>query len=277
VVEALVSLVLHSEGGEVVDYILDRSWGPERTRLTLQAHYLDPLTIDHLERIGIAEGWRCLELGAGTGSIALCLSERVGPSGSVVAADLDTSLLAGHGRDNLEVLELDVLTDDLPRDFDLVHFRLLVGHLDDPFDGLKRIYGTVKPGGWMLAEESDSLWALVDGAPAWPPDPDGGKIGRALVTLWNEIGFDPWWGRNLLESMSALGMSDIEGEVRSPLLTGEHTRVAPLSVARFRQQLISRGDLTEEEFDRYEGRFSEPDMRTFLFFLTSVWGRRPSV
>jgi SAM-dependent methyltransferase len=259
----------------MAEYILDRAWEPERRRLEVQARYLDALTIDYLERIGVAPGWRCLEVGAGAGSVAIWLSERVGESGTVVAVDLDTSPLAGHGRENLDVRELDLLSDDLPTGFDLVHFRLVVAHLPDPEEGLRRIYSCVKPGGWLLAEESDSLWAFVDGAPAWPPDPDGGKVWRALVALWREIGFDPWWGRNLLPITSVLGLAKIQGEVRSPLLTGELTEAALLGVSRFRERLIERGDITAEDYDRYERRLNEPDTKTFLYFLTSIWGQRP--
>src|SRR5258708_23459627 len=43
-----------AHGGRVSSYILDRSWEPERRRLTLQQESLDPLTIDHLERIGVS-------------------------------------------------------------------------------------------------------------------------------------------------------------------------------------------------------------------------------
>jgi tRNA A58 N-methylase Trm61 len=53
----------------------------EFNRLTLQASIIDPVTTRHLETIGVAEGWKCLEVGAGAGSIAQWLSKRVGPSG----------------------------------------------------------------------------------------------------------------------------------------------------------------------------------------------------
>src|SRR3712207_7018804 len=43
--------------------------------------------------LGVGEGWRCLELGGGNGSIAEWLSARVSPSGSVTAIDIDPVLL----------------------------------------------------------------------------------------------------------------------------------------------------------------------------------------
>ena len=37
----------------------------------------DPVTFRHLESVGIAEGWSCLEIGAGGGSVARWMGERV--------------------------------------------------------------------------------------------------------------------------------------------------------------------------------------------------------
>ena len=52
-------------------------------------------------------GWRCLEFGAGGGSIAAWLCDRVAPDGAVVATDLDTTVLE-------EVAHPDLDEDDLP-------------------------------------------------------------------------------------------------------------------------------------------------------------------
>ena len=50
----------------------------ELDRLNLQASIFDPVTIRHMETIRVTEGWKCLEVGAGAGSIAEWLSRRVG-------------------------------------------------------------------------------------------------------------------------------------------------------------------------------------------------------
>lgn len=62
----------------------------ELERLKLQEDTIDPPTIRHLETIGVSQGWKCLEVGAGAGSIAQWLSNRVGPTGKAVATDIDT-------------------------------------------------------------------------------------------------------------------------------------------------------------------------------------------
>jgi hypothetical protein len=57
-------------GEERYLYAAEKKEDEEFRRLRLQANIWDPATIRHLEAIGVSEGWRCLEVGAGTGSIA---------------------------------------------------------------------------------------------------------------------------------------------------------------------------------------------------------------
>jgi ubiquinone/menaquinone biosynthesis C-methylase UbiE len=64
--------------------------GLENSRLALLEECHDPLSRRHLDAIGVAEGWRCLDVGAGGGSVTKMLAERVGTTGSVLAIDLDT-------------------------------------------------------------------------------------------------------------------------------------------------------------------------------------------
>src|SRR5262249_59121507 len=110
-------------------YILERSWERELRRLELQERTLDPLTFDHLGRIGVSEGWGCLEVGAGAGSVVRWLSARVGASGRVVAIDLDTKLIDHLSGPTVDVRQEDLMSSDLPAGFDLVHCRLVLGHL----------------------------------------------------------------------------------------------------------------------------------------------------
>src|SRR5262245_60645354 len=81
---------------------------------------LDSGTIRFLEALGTCEGWRCLEVGAGAGSIAAWLCQRVGATGHVLATDLDTRFLDALDAPNLEVRRHDITTDELPEGaFDL--------------------------------------------------------------------------------------------------------------------------------------------------------------
>ena len=71
-------------------YTFDHGWDEERLRLRGLEIALDPGTREHLIRLGVGPGSRCLEIGAGGGSVAFWLAERVAPDGLVVATDLET-------------------------------------------------------------------------------------------------------------------------------------------------------------------------------------------
>jgi hypothetical protein len=57
-------------------------------RLRLLATLLDDGTFRLLERVGVQPGWRCPEVGAGSGSVAAWLCDRTAAGGSVLATDL---------------------------------------------------------------------------------------------------------------------------------------------------------------------------------------------
>jgi hypothetical protein len=61
----------------------------ERERLAVLTRIADPITTRCLTDLG--PGWRCLDVGAGDGSVARWLA------GRVVATDLNPRFLAGHG------------------------------------------------------------------------------------------------------------------------------------------------------------------------------------
>ncbi len=92
-----------------------------------------PALTDISSDLAVGPGWRCLEVGAGGGAVAVWLAERVGPEGMVVATDLDTGFLEAEARQHagLQVQRHDITTDDLPTGFDVAHARWLIEWLPD--------------------------------------------------------------------------------------------------------------------------------------------------
>ncbi|HEY0808078.1 MAG TPA: hypothetical protein VGD84_23630 [Pseudonocardiaceae bacterium] len=75
----------------------------ERERLALLQSYQDPTTFRYLTEAGVTTGWHCLDVGAGGGSITRWLADRVGPTGSVLATDIETDLLSQVDLPNVTV------------------------------------------------------------------------------------------------------------------------------------------------------------------------------
>jgi hypothetical protein len=83
----------------------------EDERLGLLEQLFDPAS--RRRRDLVRPGWRCLVVGAGRGSIAAWLAEQVGPSGRVVATDIDVTYLERLDLPNLEVRRHNILDDPL--------------------------------------------------------------------------------------------------------------------------------------------------------------------
>ena len=150
-------------------YVFDNAGAQAGARFSAVGALFDPGTIRHLTELGVAEGWHCLEVGAGGGSIATWLCDRVGAAGHVVATDIDPRFLDDADRPNLEVRRHDIASEPLEEGaFDLVHARLVLVHLPERETALRRIVRALKPGGWLLIEEFDSLSMRPD--PAIDPD-----------------------------------------------------------------------------------------------------------
>jgi hypothetical protein len=74
--------------------VLGTSSNVEERRLRSIAAVADPFTHDVLRPVGLSGGWRCLEVGAGGGSIALWLAEKSPTSRRQEACSRPTSIPA---------------------------------------------------------------------------------------------------------------------------------------------------------------------------------------
>ena len=75
----------------------------------------DPSTIRVLTGVGVTDGWACWEIGAGGGSIARWLADRVGPTGRVLATDIDPRFILPSQLSHLEVACHGVTADAIPQ------------------------------------------------------------------------------------------------------------------------------------------------------------------
>ena len=117
----------------------------------------DPVTRAHLTRLGIPPGARCLEVGAGSGSIARWMADQVGEAGHVLAVDLDPRWCRSDGRAQLEVRALDLVAEPVPPGpWDVIHERLVLQHIPERLDVLGRLVAALAPGGLLLLEDFDT-------------------------------------------------------------------------------------------------------------------------
>ena len=236
------------------------------TRFQAISEIFDAATERRLTALGLTTGWNCLEVGAGGGSIARWLSDRVGDTGRIVATDIDTAFLDTIDRPNLEVVRHDVTRDPLPpAAFDLAHTRMLLIHLPDPDVVLKRLAAALKPGGWLVCEELDGTAEVTL------------KTYAAMRRLREDVGADPHYGRRLFARFRSLGLTDLGAEGYVTVVQAR-TPVATLLRASFelrRRAMIDAGYLTPVEFDADVARMEAPDFMMPSPTMWTVWGRRP--
>lgn len=252
----------------------------QRERLRALEELLDDETIRRLEDRGVRPGWRCLEVGAGGGSIAAWLSTRVGDEGAVVATDLDTTHLQALSLPNLEILAHDVVRDDLPEEtFDLVHLRLVLAWLDEPSTALDRLVSALRPTGWLVAEEMDFVSVVVDPR----VDRDLAELFTRVVNAHNTVlaerhTFDPAYGRRLAGDLEDAGLVDVGSDGRASMWHGGRAggRVWKLTLAQLREALAGSGLVTGADVDAAIELCDEPGLRFLSQLVVTAWGRRPA-
>jgi len=265
--------------GNEQTYAFDNALAMQRERLDMLEALFDPGTMRHLEALGVAPGWRCLEVGAGGGSIAASLCDRVAPDGTVLAIDLDTRWVAEVSRPNLEVRVHDVLGSELPGgEFDLVHVRLVIGWLSDPQLGIERLVGALKPGGRMLAEEIDFVTAV----PHPRMDPESRERFQRMVHAHNEVlaarhVFDPFYGRSVPADLEAAGLVDTGSDGRTAMWRGGGPggRVWQLTIAQLRDEIVDTGLMSPDDVDAALALCQDPSLVTISPMIVAAWGRRP--
>jgi SAM-dependent methyltransferase len=253
----------------------------ERRRLALD--HFDTLgclfnerTFRHILALGIGDGWRCWEAGAGGASVPTWLSEQVGATGYVLASDIDTTLLGEITDPPFEVRRHD-LTADLPPEpgFDLVHARLVLEHLGDPRVALKTLVAALRSGGWLLVESSDSeLQPLACPDETGPRQVLANKLRKALWELMAQR-TNLSLGRTLPRLLRGAGLSDADAEVGFNLGGPHARRTQHTLITRARPALIAAGLASADEIDQHLADLDSPDLDIAVFPVVSAWGRKP--
>ena len=262
-------------------YLWDNTLSAEKARLNAQAAIWDPYTRRYLEEIGVAPGWRCLEVGAGTGTITAWLADRVSPHGSVVATDIDTRFLEAAAIPSVEVRQHNITTDNLEEDeYDLVYARMVLMHLPDADTHLAKMAGAVRPGGWLLVQDADLSFGESPASKpfTWPPSNQrfSVKIMRALNGLLSMTGASPSYAQGHPTRLIALGFSDGGAESVNRLARGEKGGTYEAAFERVAPYLVQYGGMSERDVQRRLKQLGDPDITFSSAPMISAWGRRPA-
>jgi SAM-dependent methyltransferase len=253
----------------------------EDERLGLLERIFDPDS--RRRRALVRPGWRCLEIGAGRGSMAVWLAGQVGERGTVVATDIDVAYLNRLDVPNLEVRRHNILEDPVdvlgPRSFDLVCSRLvlfwLVGRQEE---AIRRMAECLRPGGWLVDEDGD--WGtVVPVDPAHPLYERYHKIWRN-GEWWAERGYDPVFGRKLPALFERCGLQNIHHEASAEVVRGTSAWgrwwLQTLEVMRATDRVADPTHAREEEYAVLTAPWTDPAFWFLSALLHGCSGQRPA-
>ena len=271
-------------------YLWDNSRGSEVSlRFQSLKTIYDNTTFYHLQSLGVSEGWKCLEVGGGAGSVSKWLSDKVGSNGRVLVTDISPQFLADlrGGSGNVDVLEHDITLDSgIPKDsFDLAHARLVLVHLPNREKALANMVSTLKPGGWVMIEDFDHMndqfpldYHAKLGTPPTMSTELLRKIMKATRRLLEQHGADLAYARNLYSMLRANGLVDVQTAVGGFNAWSGGTAGAQLRIAnslQSRNEILATGVISEKEFDEAISMMRDPEWKVYSPLMISAWGRRP--
>lgn len=253
------------------EYSLPHDLTGEPARLRLMSEMLDPQLFFRLSRVGIGPGWRCLEVGAGNGSVSRWMSGQVGPTGAVVSSDIDVDLLQRLQAPNVTVRRIDVTVDDLGADYDLVVARALLHHLPDRDAVIARLAAAVRSGGHLVLEEPDFHPVMASDSPTQ----------RAFWEGWlawaDRHQIDYFVGRKIPALLTALNFEDVDAYGETILYRGGSSTAQYLeaTMRELQDSLLASGFISASVWTDAMALFRNTEFWSWQnSYVTSV-GRKP--
>jgi ubiquinone/menaquinone biosynthesis C-methylase UbiE len=221
-------------------------------RLQALAQMRLPETSNLLDRVGVAPGWTCLDLGSGSGDLTFEMARRVGPTGRVTGLDMDATKLAlaraaadERGLDNVDFLETNLDDWSPNRDVDLVYCGLVFEHLTDPLSLLRRMAEAVRPGGVVVVEDAD-----FDGLFCHPPNRGFDFYADSYREALRRRGGDPSLGRKLYALFTEAGLDAPNLKVvQAANVTGPGKWMAHLTLAATAESIVAEGFASGDAVD----------------------------
>ena len=250
----------------------------EEERLGLLEQIYDP--VSRRRRAIVQPGWRCLEVGGGRGSMAVWLAQKVGPTGHVVATDIDLGYLRRLDVPNLEVVEHNILEDPLEPlglgSFHLVCSRLMLFHLVGRQElAVRQMVKCLRPGGWLIDEDAD--WGTIA-----PVDPShrlyaGYHDAWRDGDWWTVRGYDKVFGRKLPVLFERCGLDDIRHEAATEVVRGGSPWARWWAVTLQVMNELGGGGAVESyrrELEVMTRALADPTVLVLRELLHACWGRR---
>ncbi|MEU9712673.1 class I SAM-dependent methyltransferase [Streptomyces sp. NPDC047967] len=244
----------------------------EAERIDFGALAYDAVTMARLRALGAGPGWRCLDIGAGTGTVARRLLGEAGVA-SVLAVDRDVRFLDARPAPGLRALRADATAPDFaPGLFRLVHARFVLMHLPERDRLVGRLAELLVPGGVLVL--SDAVDVTGERTPDTP-------YTTAMRAMWrglrDTIGTDVSTVTSYPCLLREAGLDQVAAEIHVPPLEpgSAISRFWADTWRRSGQAMLSTGLIDAAGIDDAV-RYLESDACAALSAgMLTAWGRKP--
>jgi ubiquinone/menaquinone biosynthesis C-methylase UbiE/GNAT superfamily N-acetyltransferase len=232
------------------------SHASEYKRLCLIEDSFDEKSKKHLAKAGLKSGMACLEVGLGTGSLAVWMKHEVGREGSVLGVDLTIEYVDKDAE--FELLEGNILELDIPRHFDLIHLRYVLIHNAKSKAILQKLYRLLKPGGKLVMEEPDFTLAK------WMDAKDlqaCRRVNSAVCRMFESRGLKPHYGSIAHLELKEAGFEVEESKSYLHLCSGDEdvAKVMALSAKALSDSYLATGICSEDDLEAYMQACEDPN------------------
>lgn len=238
--------------------------------------FLDPTTIAAFESIEVPSGSACLELGAGNGSIAHWLADRIGDDGTVTAIDINPVHIPP--RPNLRIMQHD-LRQGLPvaGPFDVIHARLVLSHIAERTEILKSLVELLAPGGWLVVGEFVRDPVQVISAAS---DADAALYVKVYDATYDGLinlhGADLRFGFDVFNLMTTAGLATVRSTHFAESWSGDSYAAKFLHSNSFQLEELIRGSgVTAAELDAYRRLVFDPALTVKSNLFVNTVGKKP--
>ncbi|MFF2700327.1 class I SAM-dependent methyltransferase [Streptomyces cyaneofuscatus] len=244
----------------------------EGERIDFGALAYDDITLARLRALGAGPGWRCLDVGAGTGTVSRRLLEEAGVA-SVLAVDRDVRFLAARAVPGLDVREADITGADFaPGPFQLVHARFVLMHLPEHERLITALAERVAPGGVLVLSDA------VDLTSDRTPDSPYTSVMRAMWRgLRSTIGTDVSWVPSYPHLLRGAGLEPVAAEIHVPPLQpgSPISRFWADTWERSRQAMVATGLVDDAAVDAAVRYLGSDACAALSAGMLTVWGWKP--
>ncbi|WP_405775669.1 class I SAM-dependent methyltransferase [Streptomyces sp. NBC_00859] len=244
----------------------------EGERIDFGALAYDDITMARLRAVGAGPGWRCLDIGAGTGTVSSRLLDEAGVA-SVLAVDRDVRFLSERSLSGLEVVEADITAPDFVTGrFQLVHARFVLMHLPERERLISVLAELVAPGGVLVL--SDAVDLTSDRTPSTP-------YTAVMRAMWQglraTIGTDVSWVPSYPQLLRGVGLKPVAAEIHVPPLQpgSAISRFWADTWERSRAAMLATGSVDDAAIDAAVRYLESDECAALSAGMLTVWGRRP--